>query len=319
MKTVITNYSQEFEGLIDAYEKSGGDGDVFKNSENAFLLINADKVIGANEVEGLEIETEEIENGIKVNITVKKGAKLKKPMHVCFGVTHKEGIQHIVSDYLLEEGAEAHLLAHCSFPKAEEVVHKMDAVIRLEKDAVLSYNEVHYHGPDAGIEVLPRTRAELGENAYFYNEFKLVKGLVGKLDLDYEVDLGENAVTELISKVYGKKDDNIRIKETFNLNGKGSRGIAKTRIFAADDTVSEVIGEAYGNAPYVKGHIDCVEVVKGNAEVSAIPIIKVKDEMAELTHEASIGRINKKQLDTLIARGLSEDEATDLIVNGMLK
>lgn len=317
--TLAIEHSKEFELLVDAYEKSGGKGNVFSEEDGAFLLINADNVVGANEVDGLKIETEKIKNGIKAQVTIETGTKLKKPMHMCFGVTHKEGVQHIESRYILEEGAEAHLLAHCSFPRAEDVVHKMNAEIRLEKDAVLSYEEVHYHGPEAGIEVVPRTKAELKEGAYFYNEFKLVDGLVGKLDLDYEVDLGRNAVTEMISKVYGKKDDQIKIKDTFNLNGEGSRGIAKTRVFAADQTKSEVIGEAYGNAPYVKGHIDCVEAVKGEAEVSAVPIIKVKNDLAELTHEASIGRINQKQLETLIARGLNEEEATDLIVSGMLK
>lgn len=313
------DYSKEFEMLVDAYEESGGNGDVFDDESGAFLLINKDSVVGANEVEGLRIETEEIENGIKAKVTVTKGTKLKQPMHMCFGVTHTEVIQHIVSEYILEEGAEASLLAHCSFPAAEKVIHKMDATIRLKKDARLSYEEVHYHGPEAGIEVIPRTKAFLDEGAYFYNEFKLIKGRVGRLDVDYEVELGEEAVTELMSKVYGKGDDWIRIKETIHLNEPYSRGIAKTRIFASDQTESEVIGQAYGNAPNVKGHIDCVEVVKGEAEVSAIPIIKVNNDLAELSHEASIGRVNQKQLETLVARGLNEEEATDLIVNGMLK
>jgi hypothetical protein len=310
--------SKEFELLVDAYELSGGDGQVFDDADGAFLLINKDKVIGASEVDGLKIETEEIEDGIKTQVIITKNTKLKEPMHMCFGVTHKEGVQHIVSEYILEEGAEATLLAHCSFPSAEEVVHKMDSTIRLKKDAALKYEEIHYHGKDAGVKVIPRAKAILEEGALFYNEFKLVKGRVGELDIDFEVELGKEAVSEFISKVYGKERDRIKIKETIHLNGEGSRGLAKTRIFASDQAVSEVIGEAYSNAPYVKGHIDCLEAVKGEAEVSAIPIIKVNNDLAELSHEASIGRINQKQLETLIARGLDEDEATDLIVNGML-
>lgn len=316
---MLTNHSEDFELLVNAYEESGGAAVVFDDDSAAFLLINKDQVVGINQVKGLTIETEEIEDGIKARITISKGIKLKKPMHMCFGVTHSSGVQNIVSEYILEEGAEASLKAHCSFPKAEDVVHKMDSVIRLARDAILNYEEVHYHGPDAGIEVLPRAKAYLSEGAYYFNEFKLVKGRVGKLDVDFEVELAKEAVTEFVSKVYGKKNDKIRIKETIHLNGKGSRGLAKTRVFASDKTVSEVIGEAYGNAPYVKGHIDCVEVVKGEAEVSAVPIIRVNNDLAELSHEASIGRINQKQLETLIARGLNEEEATDLIVNGMLK
>src|SRR5690554_4137387 len=132
-------HSQEFEMLVDAYEQSGGDGSVFTEESGAFLLIDGNRVLGANQVQGLIIETEEIENGVKAEVTVKKGTKLKKPMHLCFGVTGEKGLQEIISRYVLEEGAEAHLLAHCSFPRAEDVTHKMEATIELGKEAVLSY------------------------------------------------------------------------------------------------------------------------------------------------------------------------------------
>jgi Fe-S cluster assembly scaffold protein SufB len=50
-----------------------------------------------------------------------------------------------------------------------------------------------------------------------------------------------------------------------------------------------------------------------------MPELYVKNEKAELTHEASIGRVNVKQMETLMSKGLSEEEATDMIVKGMLR
>jgi Fe-S cluster assembly scaffold protein SufB len=38
-----------------------------------------------------------------------------------------------------------------------------------------------------------------------------------------------------------------------------------------------------------------------------------------LTHEAAIGSVDKKQVETLMARGLTEDEAVDVVVRGMLR
>jgi Fe-S cluster assembly scaffold protein SufB len=38
-----------------------------------------------------------------------------------------------------------------------------------------------------------------------------------------------------------------------------------------------------------------------------------------VTHEAAIGTVNRKELETLMARGLSEKEAVDLIIRGMLQ
>jgi Fe-S cluster assembly ATP-binding protein len=37
-----------------------------------------------------------------------------------------------------------------------------------------------------------------------------------------------------------------------------------------------------------------------------------------VTHEAAIGRVDARQLETLMTRGLSPDEAADVIVRGML-
>jgi len=46
--------------------------------------------------------------------------------------------------------------------------------------------------------------------------------------------------------------------------------------------------------------------------------LKITNDLAELTHEASIGRVSEKQLETLMAKGLTEEEATELIIKGLL-
>jgi Fe-S cluster assembly scaffold protein SufB len=72
-------------------------------------------------------------------------------------------------------------------------------------------------------------------------------------------------------------------------------------------------------APDTRGHVDCVEVVQGNAKAKAVPLINVQNETAQVTHEAAIGRVNQKELETLMARGLKQEEAIDVIIGGMLK
>jgi Fe-S cluster assembly scaffold protein SufB len=37
-----------------------------------------------------------------------------------------------------------------------------------------------------------------------------------------------------------------------------------------------------------------------------------------LTHEAAIRSVDKKQVETLMARGLTEEKAVDVVVKGML-
>jgi Fe-S cluster assembly scaffold protein SufB len=51
----------------------------------------------------------------------------------------------------------------------------------------------------------------------------------------------------------------------------------------------------------------------------AIPIVSVTDDRAKVTHEAAIGSIDRRQVETLMARGLDESEAVDVIVSGILR
>jgi hypothetical protein len=46
--------------------------------------------------------------------------------------------------------------------------------------------------------------------------------------------------------------------------------------------------------------------------------VRVSDPRAQVTHEAAIGTVNRKELETLMARGLDEEAAVDTIVRGML-
>lgn len=55
------------------------------------------------------------------------------------------------------------------------------------------------------------------------------------------------------------------------------------------------------------------------AVANAIPVVRVRDARAYVTHEAAIGTVNKKELETLMARGLTEEEAVDVIIRGMLQ
>jgi len=46
--------------------------------------------------------------------------------------------------------------------------------------------------------------------------------------------------------------------------------------------------------------------------------VEVADPKAHVTHEAAIGSVDNKQLETLMSRGLNEDQAIELIIEGLL-
>ncbi|MFO7841601.1 MAG: SufD family Fe-S cluster assembly protein [Fidelibacterota bacterium] len=88
----------------------------------------------------------------------------------------------------------------------------------------------------------------------------------------------------------------------------------------SDHARAEVIGEVIGKGADSYGHVDCMEIVQGkDAVASAVPRLEVRDDTAKLTHEAAIGSVDKRQVQTLMARGLSEGEAVDTILRGLLR
>jgi len=309
----------EFETLMEAYKLAGGDPDALTNPRYASLVVHKNKILAATQVEGLKVEATETPTGIRVRLVVQEGRKIENPVHLCFGVLPEEGLQEIFVEVDMAKDSSATLLAHCTFPNALRVKHRMEARFNLGQRSSLGYHEVHYHGTDGGIEVIPRGRIYVAKGAKLDTSFTLIRGMVGKLNIDYEAQIEEKGIAEFVVKVYGKGDDDIRIKEKAVLDGRGARSLIRTRVAVRDRARIKAIGITEGNAPGARGHVDCIEIVQDQARAEAVPIVSVLDDRARVTHEAAIGRVDKKQVETVMARGLSEEEAVDIVVKGMLR
>ncbi|TET55503.1 MAG: SufBD protein [Anaerolineales bacterium] len=312
-------WARDFEAILDAYEQAGGKPDLLKMDSIGSAVVSGNEVLAVNQTEGVTIEAEQLEHGVRVRIVVAPGTKTDYPVHLCFGVIPSEGLQEIIPEFDIGEGADVGFVAHCTFPNAVDLRHVMDAQIRVGPGATMRYSEGHYHGEHGGIEVLPTTRAVVDEGGRLEIDFNLVHGRVGRLAIDFEVDVAAGGVAELVAKVYGWADDEISVREIVRLNGQGARGLTKTRVAVRDRATSAVYTTAEGNAPGAVGHMDCTEIVRGHAEATNVPIVVVRDDGARVTHEAAIGSVNKRELETLLARGLDEDQAVDIIIRGMLR
>ena len=317
---ISQSVEKEYQGMLDAYEKAGGDKSALKSKDIARLVIHENRVLGSEDVKGLNIKTKETKTGVDVHLIVEEGARIPRPVHLCFGILPEEGLQEIIMKVEAKDNSEVSVIAHCIFPQAVKVIHKMDADINIGTNARFDYKETHYHGEAGGVEVIPKAKVRVGKGGVWQSTFALSEGLVGKLDYDFEVFCQEKAVAELVVKAYGRGSDDIKVWEKIYLDGVGARGLAKSRIVLSDKAKAEVKGETYGNAPFARGHVDCMELVNGTEAVAvAIPIVSVTNDKAKVTHEAAIGSIDRKQVETLMARGLDENEAVDVIVRGILR
>jgi len=125
--------------------------------------------------------------------------------------------------------------AHGLFATPDAVRHTMRAEIRLMEEAVLHHQETHWHGEAGDIVVRPRAQVRLERGARYLADFSLLHGRVGQLNVDYAVTVGEGAVTELTSRIYGFANDAIRVCERVVLDGAGARGLVKSRVAVRDE------------------------------------------------------------------------------------
>jgi len=309
----------DFEAILKAYEKSGGDPSFLKSPKVASLVISGNTVLGLNRLPGMRATAESLADGVKIALSIDPGVRFENPIHLCFGVVPNEGVQRILATFDIGDGSSVEFTAHCTFPNATRVQHIMGMEIHVGRGATMRYKETHYHGDSGGIEVLPTARVTVAEGGRYFTGFNLSTGRVGRMVFDYEVDVGAHGVAELDAKALGYADDEIVVKETIRLNGEYARGLAKSRIAVRDHARTEVYGTTEGNAAFARGHVDCVEIVRDHAVASAVPVVKVTNDRAQVTHEASIGTVAKKELETLMARGLDEETAVDIIIRGMLE
>lgn len=306
------------EKLLKVMDSRNVDRAIIADAQTAHMMVSGHELLSLRQLPGLEIESECSAERLVARIRVRRNVHLARPLHLCFGLLPTRGQQHIETLLVLEDNAAVDVIAHCFFPNAQEIEHRMDARIEIGEKARLTYNEGHYHGPYGGISVLPNARVKVGRLGQYRSDFSLTSGRVGRLDIDYEVEADEQAVVELTARIFGHQTDRIRIRERLVLAGEAARGLIKTRVAVEDDASAEIIGITEGNAAHVRGHMDCLEIIRDRAIASAQPVVRVSHPEAKVTHEAAIGSVDHHQLETLMAHGLSPEAAVDLIVGGLL-
>jgi Fe-S cluster assembly protein SufB len=78
----------------------------------------------------------------------------------------------------------------------------------------------------------------------------------------------------------------------------------------------QVLPNAYG----VTSNVECDALILDDYSRSdTIPDMKIANDDVSITHEASAGRLSEEDVFYLMARGLSEEQAKSMLVNGFLE
>jgi Fe-S cluster assembly scaffold protein SufB len=193
--------------------------------------------------------------------------------------------------------------------------HRAEGKLILKEGASLDYTHNHQWGSKDFVS--PNYQFILEKNSrLIYNYRNLFPPKT--LELKTAVFCKEGSSSNL-SFVINGVNSKINLEEKVLLEGKDSQGILRLRLVGKENSQisarSTVLAKASG-----KGHLDCQGLlVDEKSKISLVPELICQNRQAQITHEASIGRVSEEELIYLRMRGLSESEAVDLIVSGFLK
>jgi Fe-S cluster assembly scaffold protein SufB len=259
----------------------------------------------------------ELNNADGYFIRALPGAKTVFPIQACLYLNKIGSIQDVHNIVIAEEGSELHIITGCTTSLHNEPgLHLGVSEFYIKKGAKVTFTMIHNWTPAMGIR--PRTGIIIEDNGLLLNNYVIMKPVDSLQQNPSAYCNGENATARFNSILIAPTGSNMDIGSRVFLNGKGS----KTEMIARTITTGgDIISRGYmeGNAPDVKGHLECRGLILGDAgSIHAIPELKGNLAGIDLSHEAAVGKIAEEEVEYLMARGLTRDEATATIVRGFL-
>lgn len=257
----------------------------------------------------------EQENGYFIHVA--KGQKITTPLQACVFIGHNEQLQRVHNIVVLEEGAELNIVSGCgSDPSAEEGIHLGISEFYVGKDAKLTFTMIHNWGRN--VKVRPRTVVLVEEGGLYMSNYVSLDA-VKDVQMYPTVRLvGAGAVARLNSILVAPEGSHLDIGGRAILEVPGTRAEVITRSISTGGTIINR-GLLQGKCAGIKAHLECNGLMlTEQGRIYAIPELDAHAGNAELSHEAAVGRINPDEIEYLMSRGLTEEEATATIVRGFL-
>ena len=253
-------------------------------------------------------------------IYVPKGVKLEKPLQSYFRINNEKSGQFERTLIIVDEGADVHYVEGCTAPiYSKESLHAAVVEIYIEKGGRCRYSTIQNWSNN--IVNLVTKRALVEEDGLM----EWIDGNIGsQVNMKYPACVlnGPRAKGTCIS---------IAVADKGQYQDAGAK-----MIHLAESTTSTIISKSivkhggvanyHGkvfmskNAASSKSHVECDTLILDDISASdTIPTNICENNTSYLEHEATVSKINEEQLFYLMSRGLSEKEATQMIIMGFIE
>jgi len=246
------------------------------------------------------------------------GAKVKAPVQTCLMLKGKSVAQTVHNVIIVEEGAEMEVVTGCSTSKGvERALHLGISEFYIKKQGALTFTMIHNWSELIGVR--PRTVVLQEEDSTYISNYVALRPVqsiqtypTARLD-------GKNSFARFNTVAIAHPNSELDLGSRVIMNGEGSRcDIISRTITTGGKVIAR--GQMIGAAPGIRGHLECRGLILGKGGVQiAIPELEARVADVEMTHEAAVGKIAQDQIEYLMSRGLSEEEAVGIIVRGFLE
>ena len=253
-------------------------------------------------------------------IYVPKGVKLDKPLQSYFRINNEKSGQFERSLIICDEGSSINYVEGCTAPiYSRESLHAAVVEIIVLKGARCRYTTVQNWSNN--IVNMVTQRALVMEDGHM----EWVDGNIGSLrNMKYPACIlqGDGAKGTVISIAVGGRNQ-------FQDNGARMIHIGKN---TSSNIISKSVCSHGGVANYrgtvrmhegaenAHSHIECDTLILDNESRSdTYPKNEINNSTSYIEHEATVSKINEEQLFYLMSRGISEEDATNMIIMGFIE
>jgi hypothetical protein len=245
------------------------------------------------------------------------GAKVEFPLQACLYMT-KDGLaQNVHNVIIAEEGSELHIITGCANSSAvKSGLHIGISEFYVRKNAQITFTMIHNWSEDMIIR--PRSATIVEENGLFLSNYICMKPLKDLQMYPAAYCVGENATVRFNTILLAQEGSTLDVGARVYLKAKGSRAELISRALTnGGDIIAR--GHLVGEVPGIKAHLECRGLMLSEkGTIHAIPELEGRVNNIDMSHEAAVGKIAEEEIQYLMARGLSSDEAKAAIVRGFL-
>ncbi len=245
------------------------------------------------------------------------GTKTDFPVQACLYLSKANFAQNVHNIIIAEENSELHIITGCTTSLGNEPgMHLGVSEFYIKKGAKITFTMIHSWNSEFAVR--PRTGAIIEDNGLYLSNYVLMKP-VHTLQMNPIARCqGVNSTARFNSILVSLPGSNMDVGSRVFLSGKGARTEIISRAITTGGNIT-ARGYIEGSAPEVKGHLECRGLILGEkGTIHAIPELRGTLAGIDLYHEAAVGKIAEEEVEYLMARGLTRDEATATIVRGFL-